>query len=142
MILFAMIGGFALQSCATQGGENGSTLNLDLSGNWTLTEISKNSGTNVKDGFPNKKPVLILEAISKKVTGNTGCNQLFGSFTTQNNQITFSGMGSTKMYCQDVKENEYLNMINQVHSYKIINGQLIFMDKDGKELLKYNKTKK
>lgn len=142
MILFAMIGGFALQSCATQGGENGSTLNLDLSGNWTLTEISKDSGTNVNDGFPNKKPVIILEAISKKVTGNTGCNQLFGSFTTQNNQITFSGMGSTKMYCQDVKENEYLNMINQVHSYKIINGQLIFMDKDGKELLKYNKTKK
>ena len=68
------------------------TLNLDLSGNWTLVHIHESSETTVDEGFPNKKPNLILEAISKKVTGNSGCNQLFGSFTTQQNRISFEGI--------------------------------------------------
>lgn len=127
-----------IQSCATQSKPN-QTLNLDLSGNWTLVQIHESSGTTVEKGFPNKKPNLILESISKKVTGNSGCNQLFGSFTTQQNKISFDGMGMTKMYCEGVKENEYIDLINRVKSYSIIDNQLILMDKDGNQLLKYTK---
>lgn len=134
---------FLLQSCTSMNTtSNGNqTTNLDISGKWTLTQISKNSGTDINSGFPNKKPTLILEAISKKATGNTGCNQMFGSFTTNQNKVNFSGMGMTKMYCQDVKENEYMAMFNQVSTYKVTENQLIFMDKNGKELLTYSKTK-
>lgn len=134
----AFFGFMSLQSCATQGGTN-QTLNLDLSGNWTLVHIHESSGTTIDKGFPNKKPNLILEAVSKKATGNTGCNQLFGNFKTQQNKISFDGMGMTKMYCEGVAENEYVNMINSVESYTVIDNQLILMDKDGTQLLKYTK---
>ncbi|HLV23805.1 MAG TPA: META domain-containing protein [Moheibacter sp.] len=136
----AILGLFILTACSTQNNPNNTqTLNLDLSGNWTLIHIDESSGTNINEGFPNKKPTLILEAISKKLTGNTGCNQMFGSFTTQQNNIHFSGLGSTKMFCDGVKETEYLNMLNEVDSYKILNDQLVFMNKEGKEILKYAK---
>ena len=134
----AIIGLLILHSCASQAGSN-QTLNLDLSGNWTLVHIHESSETTVDEGFPNKKPNLILEAISKKVTGNSGCNQLFGSFTTQQNRISFEGMGMTKMYCEGVKENEYVDLINKVKTYTIIDNQLILMDEEGTQLLKYSK---
>lgn len=124
------------------GAGQNQTLNLDLSGSWTLVHIDESSGTDIVEGFPNKKPNLILESISKKATGNTGCNQLFGSFKVNQNKISFEGMGMTKMYCEGVKENEYVNMINKVESYSIIDNQLILMDKDGVQLLKYSKNKK
>ena len=138
--LTAILALLGLQSCATQGGTTGDqTLNLDLSGSWTLHWISDTSGTTINEGFPEKKPTLTLEAITKKLTGNTGCNQMFGSFSTNQNKISFSGIGSTKMYCAGVKESEYLTTINKVKSYKIENAQLVFMDASGKELLKYSK---
>lgn len=144
--LFAFTAIFALlslESCVPQAGANGEnqTLNLDLSGSWVLNYISKDSGTSINKGFPSKKPTLTLESVSKKMTGNTGCNQMFGSFTTNQNKISFSDVGSTKMYCQEVKENEYLQMIAKVDSYKIESNQLVFMDKDNNVLLKYSKNK-
>lgn len=140
LAFIAILSILSLQSCASQGGANSNqTLNLDVSGTWTLIHIDESSGTTIEEGFPNKKPTLTLEAISKKLTGNTGCNQMFGSFTTNQNHISFSGIGSTKMYCDGVKENEYLTLLNSVKSYKILNDQLIFMDEEGNELLKYSK---
>lgn len=136
----AIIGMLFFQSCATQGGEAGSsTLNLDLSGSWTLVEIHESSGTTINEGFPEKKPTLTLEAITKKLTGNTGCNQMFGSFQTNQNSISFSKMGATKMYCANVKESEYLQMFDKIKTYSIVNDQLSFLDADGTILLTYSK---
>lgn len=136
----AIIGLLFLQSCASQGTETGnSTLNLDLSGSWTLVEIHESSGTNINDGFPDKKPTLTLEAISKKLTGNTGCNQMFGSFQTNQNSVSFTKMGTTKMYCANVKESEYLAQFDKIKTYSIVNDQLLFIDAEGKTLLKYSK---
>lgn len=138
--LSAILGFLFIQSCTTQAGNSeGQTMNLDLSGSWTLHYIDSSTGTTIDEGFPDKKPSLTLEAITKKLTGNTGCNQMFGSFTTQQNNINFTGLGSTKMYCEGVKETEYLKALNTVDSYKIMENQLIFMDKSGKEILKYSK---
>ena len=125
-----------LQSCTTQTGTDNQTLNLEISGNYTLEFAD---GINLNEGFPVKVPTLILESISKKLTGNTGCNQMFGSFTTQQNKISFSEVGATKMYCEGVKENEYLALLNQVDSYKLNNNQLTFLNKEVKQILKYSK---
>lgn len=124
------------QSCSTQNPNNPQTLNLEISGNYTLEFAD---GINLKEGFPNKVPTLILESISKKLTGNTGCNQMFGSFTTKQNKINFKEIGATKMFCEGVKENEYLSLLNEVDSYKITQNQLTFSNKEGKEILKYSK---
>lgn len=136
----AIMGLLFFQSCATQGNENSSsTLNLDLSESWILVEIHESSGTTVNEGFPDRKPSLTLEAISKKLTGNTGCNQMFGSFKTNQNKVNFTGIGATKMYCAGVKESEYLAMFDKIKTYSIVNDQLSFLDAEGNVLLKYSK---
>mgnify|MGYP000974536991 CR=1 FL=1 len=132
----AILSVMTLQSCTTQTGTDNQTLNLEISGNYTLEFAD---GINLNEGFPTKVPTLILESISKKLTGNTGCNQMFGSFTTKQNKISFSEMGATKMFCEGVKENEYLALLNQVDSYKLNNNQLTFLNKEGKQILKYLK---
>lgn len=136
--IFATIGLslFLLQSCATQ---NNQTLNLDLGGSWELNYINETSGTTIGDGFPNKKPTLVLESISKKLTGNSGCNQMFGSFTTQQNSISFSGLGATKMYCEGVKENEYFRTLESTKTYKIVDGKLNFYNEKDELILSYSK---
>lgn len=141
MSLLAIAGILCLESCMTagQGSENAQTLNWELGGSWTLISIDEASGTNINEGFPDKKPTLTLEAISKKLTGNTGCNQMFGSFSTHQNKINFFGLGSTKMYCAGVKEAEYFATLQKVASYSIQGNQLIFFDSTGKEILKYTK---
>ena len=49
------------------------------------------------------KAHLIFDTKAGRITGNNGCNQLFGSFTTNDRSIAFSGIGSTKMACTDEK---------------------------------------
>lgn len=136
LALTSILSVMILQSCTTQTGTDNQTLNLEISGNYTLEFAD---GINLNEGFPNKVPTLILESVSKKLTGNTGCNQMFGSFTTQQNKISFGEVGATKMYCEGVKENEYLVLLNQVDSYKLNNNQLTFLNKEGKQILKYSK---
>lgn len=137
----AIIGFLFLKSCSTNqtGNTDNQTLNLDLSGSWNLSHFDDASELTMSEAFPTKKPTLVLESISKKLTGNTGCNQMFGSFTTEQNKVSFSNIGSTRMYCEGVKETEYLNLLKTVETYKIVENQLIFMDKNGKEILKYTK---
>jgi len=43
------------------------------------------------------------------------------------------------MYCEGVKENVYVDLINKVKTYTIIDNQLILMDEEGTQLLKYSK---
>ncbi len=130
-----------IQSCTTQNNTNDpQTLNLELSGTYTLEYIDASSGTNIEEGFPNKKPSLTLESVSKKLTGNTGCNQMFGSFTTNQSKITFSGVGTTKMFCEGVNENAYTSTLEKVVSYRFADYKLSFFDQNGLEILRFTRN--
>lgn len=47
------------------------------------------------------KANLQFDVKSKKVSGNSGCNNFFGSYTAAADQITFSALAGTKMACID-----------------------------------------
>lgn len=47
------------------------------------------------------KAFIQFNVQEKRVSGNAGCNNFFGSYTALSNEITFSGMGVTKMACLD-----------------------------------------
>ncbi|WP_447637120.1 META domain-containing protein [Flavobacterium microcysteis] len=47
------------------------------------------------------KANLQFDVKSKKVSGNSGCNNFFGSFNATADQITFSALAGTKMACID-----------------------------------------
>lgn len=132
---------FGLSSCGTTTGTGSanteSTTNLALLGSWTLSEID---GSNINEDFPNKKPSLTFEPVTKKFTGNSGCNNVFGSFTTNNNAINFGDAASTKMFCEGVKEELFLSSLNKANTYTIANNTLTLLDSDNKVILKMTKN--
>lgn len=142
LIAILVISGLAIfQSCSTQTNTHEpKTLNLELFGSYTLEFIDASSGTTINEGFPNKKPTLTLESISRKLTGNTGCNQMFGTFTTNQNEITFGGLGSTKMFCEGVNETAYTASLEKVATYQLTETKLSFFDAAGKELLRFTRN--
>ena len=47
----------------------------------------------------NATPSIEFNLTEKRFSGNAGCNRMFGNFETNGDQIKFSGIGATKMFC-------------------------------------------
>ncbi len=47
------------------------------------------------------KAYITFDVKNQKVYGNGGCNNFFGTFSTADNNISFSGLGSTRMACMN-----------------------------------------
>ena len=80
--------------------------------------------------------------------GNSGCNRYFMSLTEVNDiktfkEISFSGIGSTKMHCtkEGVMETEsaYLGHLEDVKYYRITGDNLKFMDENNTCILSFLK---
>lgn len=58
----------------------------------------------------------------KRLTGNAGCNRLFGSFEIDGKRLKFSDIGTTKMFCADesVMKNEtaFLEVLSKTTAFK------------------------
>lgn len=52
-----------------------------------------------------------------KVLINTDCNTMQGEYSVTDQQITFSNMLSTRMFCADSQEQEFSKMLTSVSSY-------------------------
>ena len=71
-----------------------------------------------------KEPFLLLQ--NGIMSGSSGCNNYFGSYSIDNGQIHFSSFGSTKMFCasaMDVETDLYLSYGSTDH-YRISGSQL------------------
>jgi heat shock protein HslJ len=78
--------------------------------------VSLNSGNYI---------TLNFAATSDKISGAGVCNKYFGEFTKSGDAIKFSGIGSTKMMCDDnINESDYFNALGKVDAYKISDGKL------------------
>ena len=67
-----------------------------------------------------------------------GCNHIFFTVETdRENHINFSGMGSTKMYCEKFMdlENKFLRQLEGVRSYQLTGENINFLDANGNVLL-------
>jgi len=62
------------------------------------------------------KAAIKFNVSENRVSGNSGCNNFFGSYQVEGEYITFSQMGSTKMACMDEEsnktENEFLRILS------------------------------
>lgn len=63
---------------------------------------------------------LKLNSTSKQFQAKAGCNSIFGEFELKDNFITFSKVGSTKMYCIDAMKKEDALLILLSHSSKVV----------------------
>ena len=82
---------------------------------WNLTHLN---GQPVR----NSKAFIEINIATKRLTGNAGCNRIFGSVTANRSAISFSGIGSTRMACADRDtmrlENEFIRTLERVTSYQ------------------------
>lgn len=96
---------------------------------WTLAE-------NVKG----KTPTLNIEG--EKVTGNAGCNNYFGTLSTDATSGKFNAgqMGSTRMACDNMSvEKNFLDMMQKANKY-VVSGTTLELYQDNLLLLKFNKA--
>ena len=97
---------------------------------WQLKEMVT---TNGKVQLPRQVPVLVLTD-TNMVYGFSGCNRLFGKYSTEGSAFKYSFLGGTRMSCPDMSiEKMFLKTLDQMTTYSIKNKELKLTDKDKKQ---------
>jgi heat shock protein HslJ len=82
---------------------------------------------------------VTLEFEDGRVAGNGGCNNFFGTYTVDGNQLTISALGSTMMAClpEEVMQQEaqVLALLSTAATYEIVDGQLLILNTNGETIL-------
>ncbi|HPN53562.1 MAG TPA: META domain-containing protein [Anaerolineaceae bacterium] len=82
---------------------------------WTWVHTQMNDGTLTA---PKKADAFTLTlAADGTYSGTTDCNNYFGQYQLEGQQITFGPPASTKMACQDSQESEYLEKLIETSSF-------------------------
>ncbi len=92
-------------------------------------------------------PYIVID-IHGAIYGFSGCNRLLGQVDLkeiQNGYIDFTGLGVTKMMCEEVSsklENIFLSTLSQVVFYKFEDDQLILQNKNSEDVLIFTQEEK
>lgn len=118
----------ALPAASTAGNNYDTTLiNLKLCKKWRLIELNGQAIADMAER-PTKIPFIQFDA-KRRVSGNSSCNQFFGTYELNpNDRISFSPMGMTRMAClHDTNmEADLMQVLSSVDSYVLRNDTLIF----------------
>ncbi|GLP97269.1 META domain-containing protein [Paraferrimonas sedimenticola] len=114
----------SLFGCASQSDSATEAKTLDLQGNWHIEYIGDMP---VIDYSPAK--VMFQE--EGKLSGNTSCNQFFGSYQQQGESLTISPAGTTMKACVDAlmeQEQRTMQALSKVTQARMNKGRLEFLD--------------
>jgi heat shock protein HslJ len=87
---------------------------------WWLTELN---GRNIGS----TKAYFEIAARDSRMTGNTGCNRMFGSATVKGKRLTFTRIGMTRMFCSGEPgriEGEFTKALESVKRYVLAANRL------------------
>ena len=90
------------------------------------------------DGWEAVAPDATFEA--ETVSGSTGCNRYNGPYTVDGDTLEIGVLATTRMACAppaDAVELAYLAAFEQVAAWSTEDGELVLLDADGAELLRY-----
>jgi heat shock protein HslJ/uncharacterized membrane protein len=94
-----------------------------VNGEWVLATLNGKKAT-TRD-FANGKATININTVDKRATGFGGCNRINGEVTIfEGTKIKFDKMISTKMFCEGVKENDYLTALRNATDFAIVGGNL------------------
>jgi len=104
---------------------------------WKLVALGS-TPVNVADS--QREPHIILQPDANRVNGSGGCNRMFGSYALRGDALTFSGVGSTKMACQDGMdvETSFLPALQRVARWRIADRQLELLDSAGAVVARFD----
>jgi heat shock protein HslJ len=99
-----------------------------LLGVWTFTAIQNvktNQIINYPDSIPKKESITFTDSASVVRFGGV-CNEGWGTYTTNENNINISPIMTTLMLCKYIKWEDYLqNNLENAFMYTIYDNQLI-----------------
>ncbi len=107
------------QDVASVANTTDMSTNEIISGTYALEQINGNKVT--------KDLTLEFDSKTNKVSGFTGCNRFFGTYTTSDNTISFSEIGATRRMCEDeinTLEISMLKALAESNSYELSEGKL------------------
>jgi|SRR5882672_5763842 len=97
---------------------------------WRLAQL----GDEVIDNPPGERDVhIVLQSKDPTVTGNAGCNSMFGAYALNGDSIRFDQMGGTRMFCQGRMnlEQKFLAIFATITRWKIVGQTLQLFDSSG-----------
>lgn len=77
-----------------------------------------------------KEIYIQFQKKDNKANGNAGCNNFFGDYSINNDEIKFGPIARTEMFCelQMTTENNFIKALEQTVRYKIKGSNLYFYD--------------
>ena len=137
------IAGAALAMSSCRSVEKAISLS-SINGEWNIIEVN---GSKITPGESKSLPFIAFDTATGRVSGNSGCNRMMGSFdvnakpgihgnagcnlinggfetsTSNAKSISFPGVASTMMACPDMEtEGKVLKAINEVKSFDVLSG--------------------
>lgn len=102
---------------------------------WKLVELNGKA----VDTQSQREPFIIFSVLDSRISGNSGCNNFFGNYTTgAGNQIAIGQIGATKMACPDMSvEQQLFTALPLVKFYSAENNQLMLKNTDQVVLAKF-----
>jgi heat shock protein HslJ len=89
-----------------------------INGEWNIIEVN---GSKVTPGESRTLPFITFDTATGRVSGNSGCNRMMGSFdvNAKPGSLSLGAMAGTKMMCPDMTtERNVLGALAQVKGYK------------------------
>lgn len=91
-----------------------------INGEWDIVEVN---GAKVNVAPGQNIPYVGFESATGRISGNSGCNRMMGSFdvNAEPGKLDLAGIASTRMLCGDMTtENNVLNAFKNVKGYKLM----------------------
>lgn len=122
------------ESCKTKG--NSSELSGLTEKHWKLVELNGKPLSGVYAS--GQEPQLILRMVDNILSGNGGCNIIYGKFIIkENNHISFSNLTTTKMFCDNMNDEiTFLQVLRSAGIYSVVKDTLILKDETKMPLAK------
>jgi len=94
-----------------------------IAGNWILQPVL------ASDTAAGRIPKLNFNLVTKKFIGNTGCNDMSGSFFISKDSLSFNEqIVTTRKMCEGYNEKAFLESFTKTNRYKIVDGVLQLMN--------------
>jgi copper homeostasis protein (lipoprotein) len=118
------------ESCGARG------VTHELEGSrWVLVRIGEQQ-IMAEEG--KAEPYIVLQSTTKQIVGHAGCNRFSGGYSIQSDALKLSEITTTRMACPELEtENSFLNGLEAVTHWRLMDNQLVLLDKAGAQVLQF-----
>ncbi|MCH1929662.1 META domain-containing protein [Shewanella sp. A25] len=126
-----MLGALLFGLTACQSSANVANEPVPLEGSWHIEMV-------LGQATVDYSPAQLTFAADGKLAGNNSCNQIFGQYQQQGEQLTLTTGGTTRRACVNalmMQENKVMKALPQVTKAKLDGGRLSLLNADNTTVL-------